>query len=109
MIASSRPSVQLPKKMLVKEWLHFFGERSFQHPEDIKNSGLSNFSKKAIEIGCNWTVENFALLDLGGNMRWHTASRKVAGLVDRKKWSDEAEERLVSSIFIHETRWADEL
>lgn len=103
------PDFSLKKNEYIQAWIRLFGPH-LTPGSDGKTQGeerFAKYSKESIRAGFEWARDNFAELDLGGNMKWFAPAIWVAASVNGKTW-DEDRERTFILRRIYGTRWAKE-
>lgn len=95
-------SITLPKREFITSWVEIFDS------DDIENidNRLLQYNVRQLETGFEWTLYNFAELDLGGNHKWHAALLTILKLIKKEEWDKVNQDKIINE-YLTDTRWYD--
>lgn len=101
--SKSRPdSMSLPKYEFVYSWVKMIDPDYCDH---IDNS-LLKYNIRLLETAFEWTLSNFAELDLGWNRRWYSVLIDVLKSIKKEEW-DKHHQDIVLNKYLTDARWYD--
>lgn len=100
--------LDLTKHDYIHAWMAVF-DKEFAN-DALNNPYLTDdylrFNVLELMHAFKWTLSHFAELDLGGNMKWVSASQDALKIIKAKKWNADTQAQLIHK-YIAETRWYD--
>ena len=97
----------LTKYNYIKSWLSLFDKDLVDElNSDYHIEKFSRFNVLQLKTAFQWTIGNFAELDLGGNHKWYSITITILKNLTKSSWNTEAENKLMEE-YITDTRWYD--
>ena len=76
----------LSKKYFIQSWLKIF-DSSLTNPNNELINKFETYTILQLEQAFEFTINNFAELDLGGNMKWYSFSIETLTLISSSNWN----------------------